>query len=260
MIVRKGCELLVNYALVCVQVYIPVRGRRILENIMSPGLQNRTFQKSVQIFIHPELFKNLFSFSKDHLMCEWVYFHSTPALSFYTNGNGSLVVQPPLPSQCQSDRTPFTFLSVLTLSLWIAKAGRDYTEYEGEASTPDWNKLASIRQYLHIRRARLTVTTKNGGKILCSLQMKAVVIFPNENWNHSTIFFHIIVPKHNTEPTSERSFEVSSCSCCGAGNQTECKNNQTFTPPTLISVTFCAAADKVHYSEVWRLDTFGLWS
>lgn len=167
------------------------------------------------------------------------------------------MVQPLLPSQCQSDRTPFTFLSVLTLSLRIAKAGRDYIEYEGEASTPDWNKLA----YLHIRGATLTVAAKNRENILCSLQMKVVVIFPYENWIHDTIFFHIIIPKHNTKPTSERSFEVSSCSCWhGAGNQTECKNNQTSTPPTLISVTFCAAADKVHYSEVWRLDTFGLWS
>lgn len=66
-----------------------------------------------------------------------------------------------------------------------------------------------------------------------------------------------IISKHNTKPASERSSEVSSCSCWhGAGNQTECKNNQTSTPPTLISVTSCAAADKVHYSEVWRLNTF----
>lgn len=37
----------------------------------------------------------------------------------------------------KSDRTPFTFLSVLTLSLWIAWAARDDIEYEGETSTPD---------------------------------------------------------------------------------------------------------------------------
>lgn len=106
-------------------------------------------------------------------------------------------------------------------------------------------------------RATLNVAAKNRENLLCSSQMKAMVIFPYEK--HNVKVFNIIRTKHNTKTTSERSFEVTSCSHChGAGNRTECKNNQTSTPPTLISATFCAASDKVHYSEVWRLDTFGL--
>lgn len=111
----------------------------------------------------------------------------------------------------KSDRTPFTFLSVLTLSLRIAWVARDDIEYEGETSTPDWNKLASISHINGCCREQRKHVLITG---------EAAVIFPTWELESSRHILYTVKPKHNTRPTSERSSDVSACSCWRrAGNQ-----------------------------------------